>query len=73
MKSRRGEGVVPDAVQNLLNYNPMTGLIASFRAAVLGGIIPWGWLAYSTVVIFATFCASCLYFHRVERVFADII
>jgi lipopolysaccharide transport system permease protein len=67
------EGAVPDWVQNLLKFNPMTGLVRAFRAAALGQPMPWNHLAYSTVTVLAVFFGGCLYFHRVEDRFADII
>jgi lipopolysaccharide transport system permease protein len=57
----------------LLALNPMTGLIASFRAACLGGPLPWGQFAISTGCVLVMFLVGCLYFRRVEDGFADII
>jgi lipopolysaccharide transport system permease protein len=57
----------------LLSLNPMTGLIAAFRAAVLGGPMPWADLAAAAVIVLLAFLASCFYFRRVEDSFADII
>lgn len=56
-----------------LVLNPMIVLIIAFRAAVLGGPIPWGALGGATVWAFVVCLASCLYFRRVEDGFADII
>ena len=53
--------------------NPMTPLIASFRAAVLGGEVNWKGLAFGAVVAPILFLFGCLYFRRVEDNFADII
>jgi lipopolysaccharide transport system permease protein len=64
-----GSGVLRAA----LALNPMTGLISAFRAAVLGGPIPWGKLAASSLCGAAAFFAGCFYFRRVEDRFADII
>jgi lipopolysaccharide transport system permease protein len=61
------------AVRAALALNPMTGLITGFRAAVLGGRIPWGELAGSSACAVLAFLAGCLYFRRVEDAFADII
>ena len=57
----------------LLALNPMTGLIAAFRAAMQGGAIPWGQLGLSSLFALVIFLAGCLYFRRAERNFADII
>ncbi len=67
------EGVASGSIRNLLDFNPLTGLISSFRAATLGGSMPWGQLAYSAGVAVVLFLAGCLYFRRVEDSFADVI
>jgi lipopolysaccharide transport system permease protein len=64
---------LPALVKTLLHLNPMTGLIAFFRAATLGGPLPWGALGFSAVMIVAMFVCGVLYFRRVEYRFADII
>ncbi|MCE9552265.1 MAG: ABC transporter permease [Planctomycetes bacterium] len=66
-------GAVPDWVQRLLKFNPLTGLVRAFRASVLGQPMPWTHLAYSTAIVITTFLAGCFYYHRVEDDFADII
>lgn len=67
------QGAVPDDIQHLLNLNPLTGLIGCFRAATLGGEMPWGQLAYSSGGVVVLFLAGCFYFRRVEDSFADVI
>jgi lipopolysaccharide transport system permease protein len=59
--------------QLLLNVNPMASLIAAFRACCLGGPIPWGQVAVSSVVVVIVFLAGCFYYRKVEDSFADII
>lgn len=61
------------AWRGLLPLNPMFGLIANFRAALLGGPLDLGALAVSGSVGVLMLLAGCLYFRRVERNFADII
>ncbi len=56
-----------------LEFNPLTPLVGAFRAAVLGGPIPWRSLAYSVATITATCVVGCFYFRRNERTFADVI
>ncbi|MGH7223723.1 MAG: ABC transporter permease [Gemmataceae bacterium] len=68
----------PDAdasgvVRMCLALNPMTSLVAAFRAAVLGGPIAWGAVAVATGLSALLFLAGCLYFRRVEDSFADVI
>lgn len=53
--------------------NPMTGLIAAFRAATLGTSMPWNRLVGSSCLIAMAFLVGCFYFRRVEDTFADVI
>ena len=48
----------------LMLFNPMTSLIASFRASVLGGHVPWAGLAVGCTLAVALFVAGSLYFRR---------
>jgi lipopolysaccharide transport system permease protein len=68
-----GTDALLSTVRRLLDFNPMTGLIAFFRAAILGGRLPWDQLAFSGTMILALFAVGCYYFRRVEDSFADII
>jgi lipopolysaccharide transport system permease protein len=59
-----------------LTLNPMTSLIAAFRASVLGeagGAISWGQVAVAAGLSVLVFLGGCLYFRRVEDSFADVI
>ena len=69
----QSQGDLPVGVKALLRANPMTGLIAFFRAAILNGPLPWQELGYSAVAILVVFVGGVLYFRRVEINFADII
>jgi homopolymeric O-antigen transport system permease protein len=60
-------------VKAVLALNPMSPLIASFRAATLGGRIPWGQLGLASAASVVAFLLGCLYFRRVEDGFADIV
>ena len=53
--------------------NPLVAPIASFRASILGGAIPWWELGISAILAFAAFAVGCLYFRKVEDEFADTI
>lgn len=70
MQPRAGQG---GWIGTLLLLNPLTPLIAAFRAASLGGAIPWGQLGVATVLSAASFLIGCLYFRKIEDSFADII
>jgi lipopolysaccharide transport system permease protein len=60
--------------QPLLYANPMYGIIAAFRKAVLGYDIGWHWtyLASSVAISAALFVFGLFFFRRTERRFADI-
>ncbi|MEX2139925.1 MAG: ABC transporter permease [Pirellulales bacterium] len=60
-------------IDTVLALNPLTGLIAAFRAAILGDPLPWSAIGVSAATVAAMFVAGCLYFRRVEDSFADII
>ena len=60
-------------VKQLLPLNPMTGLIASFRAVLLDQEIPWVDLSFSAVMALVFFFVGCFYFRRMEDSFADVI
>jgi len=68
-----GQQLTSPFVQALLYLNPMTGLVAGFRSATLGGPMPWDMLACSAITVVVMFVVGCLYFRKVEDGFADII
>jgi lipopolysaccharide transport system permease protein len=70
---RANEGALPAHIQALLNINPLVGLIAFFRAAMLGGPLPWATACWSALSAILMFVVGCLYFRHVEDSFADII
>jgi lipopolysaccharide transport system permease protein len=57
----------------LLGLNPLTGLVATFRAACLGTPIPWLQFVGSGAAVTVVFAAGCLYFRKAEADFADLI
>ena len=61
------------ALRTLLALNPMTGLIAAFRAACSGTPIERGQFLISAGASVALFLVGCLCFRRMERNFADVI
>ena len=67
------DGTGGGLVQALLALNPLTGLIAAFRASVLGTPIPWGSLGLSSIVVLCLCLFGCYYFRKMEDSFADII
>ena len=65
--------VVPPGWRWLLSFNPMTGLIGGYRAALLGQPMPWTALGVSLVIGVAIFIAGAFYFQSTERTFADVV
>jgi lipopolysaccharide transport system permease protein len=66
-------GELSGSMELLLTLNPISGLVAAFRAACLGGPFPWGSFAVASACAVALFLAGSFYFRRVESSFADII
>jgi lipopolysaccharide transport system permease protein len=60
-------------IEVLLTLNPMTSLIAAFRASILGGPVSWGPLGLATAAVGIMVLLGCLYFRKVEDGFADVI
>jgi lipopolysaccharide transport system permease protein len=57
----------------LMLFNPVSSIIVSYRASVLGTDIPWGYLAISVSFFLCLFLVGCFYYRRVEDRFVDII
>jgi lipopolysaccharide transport system permease protein len=62
-----------EVVRWLLALNPLTGLIDAFRAACLGGPIPWLSVGVGAACAAVTFLVGCFWFRKVEAGFADVI
>jgi lipopolysaccharide transport system permease protein len=72
--AKAGEAETPsDTIRLLIQLNPLNSLITAFRAATVGGDIPWAGVGIAGLLSVATFFAGCLYFRRVEDRFADVI
>lgn len=57
-----------------LGLNPLTGIIDSFRAAIIPNHpVEWGLLTLSVAVTVVTLVVGAMYFHKVERTLADVI
>ena len=59
--------------RSLLPLNPAYGLIANFRAALLGLPLDWPALAVSSLVGLMLLALGCFCFRKMEGTFADII
>lgn len=53
--------------------NPIAGVIAGFRWALIGGAAPNGTLAVSSVMVLVLLVTGLMYFKRMERTFADVV
>jgi lipopolysaccharide transport system permease protein len=65
--------IIPTKWHTLYALNPMAGMIAGFRASVLGGPYPARVILISSVAALVLFAAGVRYFLQVERRFADVI
>ncbi len=64
---------LPERWRWLISLNPLSGIIAGFRAAVFGVSFDWLSLAISTAIVGTLLFATTHSFRRMERQFADII
>lgn len=68
------ESVVPERYRGLLNANPFTPLIRSYRMITLEGTNPdWSGLAYFSAFAIVVFCVGYWWFARTRKNFADVI
>jgi lipopolysaccharide transport system permease protein len=65
--------VIPEKYRWVALINPLTGIVETFRAAMLGGAIPWMQLGNSVVVMAVVLVSGAFYFRRMERLFADVL
>jgi lipopolysaccharide transport system permease protein len=65
--------IIPPQWHLLYAINPMAGMIAGFRASVLGGGVPPNVILVSSISAALLFAAAVRYFVQVERRFADVI
>lgn len=66
--------VAPERFQWILGLNPMSGVIDTARAGLLGtGVINWELLAISGISLIIYCVVGYFFFKKVERYFADII
>jgi len=65
--------IIPTRWRLLYAVNPMVGMVAGFRTAVLGGALPLDIVLVSVVATGLLLAAGLRYFTAVERRFADVI
>jgi lipopolysaccharide transport system permease protein len=68
------ESIVPDRFRLLINVNPFTPLVRSYRRIFLDGAPPdWRGLAYFTAVAIVVCLVGYWWFARTRKSFADVI
>ena len=64
---------IPGKYRIIYSLNPIVGVIEGFRACLLGTPMLWQYLVPSLVASIVLLVGGVLYFHRMERVFVDVI
>lgn len=64
---------IPEAWRIVYSLNPIVGVIEGFRACLLGTEIPWIFIVPGMVTSVLLVVGGLLYFHRMEKVFVDVI
>jgi lipopolysaccharide transport system permease protein len=68
------ESIVPDRFRPVMNANPFTALIRSYRRIFLEGAAPdWSGLLYFTALALAIFVFGYWWFARTRKSFADVV
>ncbi len=65
--------LIPEQYRLLYALNPMVGVIEGFRAVLFGsGAVPWTYIGLGTASAVVIAITGSIYFHRKERLFADV-
>jgi len=64
---------IPEKWRLLYSLNPVVGVIEGYRACLLGGEIPWMFILPGIITSVLLVVGGLLYFHRMEKVFVDVI
>jgi lipopolysaccharide transport system permease protein len=68
------ETIVPESLRTIVNLNPFTPLIRSYRLILLEGAMPdWRGLGYFTAFALLTFLFGYWWFARTRKNFADVV
>jgi lipopolysaccharide transport system permease protein len=68
------ESMVPERFRLLINLNPFTALVRSYRRIILEGTLPdWRGLAYFSIFAMAFFLVGYWWFAKSRKNFADVI
>ena len=66
--------IIPEKYRVLMAFNPLAGIIESFRACMIPNrTMDWTLFGVSLAITIAVFAAGAVYFRKTERTFADII
>ena len=64
---------IPDNWRLVYSLNPIVGVIEGYRATLLGLPIPWEFIFPGMISATLLVLGGLLYFHRMEKVFVDVI
>jgi len=64
---------IPPQYRLLYSLNPIVGVMEGYRACLLGGPIPWGFIVPGMVTSVLLMLSGAMYFRRMERVIVDVI
>ncbi|NJM39008.1 MAG: ABC transporter permease, partial [Akkermansiaceae bacterium] len=64
---------VPEKYRWIINLNPMSPIIESFRAIYMGGAVPWNSLSLAAGSTSVLLLLGILIFNKVEKSFMDTV
>ncbi len=64
---------IPEKWRLVYSLNPIVGVIEGFRASLLGTEVPWMFILPGLATSLLLVVSGLLYFHRMEKVFVDVI
>jgi lipopolysaccharide transport system permease protein len=64
---------IPEKWRFVYSLNPVVGVIEGYRACLLGTDIPWMFILPGILTCVLLVLGGLLYFHRMEKVFVDVI
>ena len=64
---------IPEKWRIIYSLNPIVGVIEGFRASLLGLETPWMFILPGIITSIILLVGGLLYFHRMEKVFVDVI
>jgi lipopolysaccharide transport system permease protein len=64
---------IPEKWRLVYSLNPIVGVIEGYRACLLGTDMPWMFILPGVATCVLLLVGGLLYFHRMEKVFVDVI